>query len=435
MGCGDDASSVSENPRFLSAALQRKPSLLYLTCHLPFPQYSGGRRRDYELLVRLSKEFTITLCVLSKTFDEDMSNRPAVADLCSHVEVFPVLPGDSRHGPMALGKEARHRSPQASRWVDELVRSGGIDTIHVEGYYLLQHVPEPCPPPVLLVEQNVEFRLLRLEAMTAADQSRRLPLVNLLRETRRDELMAWRRSSLCGAVSEEDRMLMRRVLPGLDVRLTPDGADHLDRERGAKMASIPGTLTGSSIAFIANFGYAPNVDAAFYLCQQIFPTIRAKVPSIHLLLVGNAPPAHLVTLARRTEGVTLVGRVPSVAPYLDMADVIVVPLRIGGGVKVKMLEALRWGKAVVTTSIGVQGINEKGRECVVIRDRPDDFAPAVVSLLGSPARRRSLEQAATRFARNLPTWDEAAARVAECLSELLGFPMPPRRVPVASAVT
>lgn len=415
---------MSENRQSLSAALRCRPSLLYLTGHLPFPPYSGGRRRDYELLVRLSGEFDITLCVLSKTFDEDMDNRPALADLCSHVEVFPVLPGDLRHGPAAQGQEARHWSPQASRWVDELVRSGSIDAIHVEGYYLLQHVPEPCPLPVLLVEQNVEFRLLRLEAMTTADRSRKLHLLDLLRETRRAELLAWCRSSLCGAVSEEDRMLMRRVLPGLDVRLTPDGADHLDRERRAKTAAVPGTLAETSIAFIANFGYRPNVDAAFYLCQQIFPKIRAAAPSIRLLLVGNAPPAQLVTLARRTEGVTLVGRVPSVAPYLDTADVIVVPLRIGGGIKVKVLEALRWGKAVVTTSIGVQGISEQGRGCVVIRDRPDDFAQAVVSLSGSPPQRQGLEQAATGFARNLPTWDQAAARVAECLAELVGSPTP-----------
>jgi glycosyltransferase involved in cell wall biosynthesis len=122
----------------------------------------------------------------------------------------------------------------------------------------------------------------------------------------------------------------------------------------------------------------------------------------------------------------VVGRVPAVEPYLDAAQVVVAPLRIGGGIKVKVLEALARGRPIVATSVAAQGLGSAGADCMRIADDPESFARAVVSLLRRPEERDELARQARAFARTLPSWDVAAAKLAACYREL---------VPVASRRT
>jgi glycosyltransferase involved in cell wall biosynthesis len=134
-------------------------------------------------------------------------------------------------------------------------------------------------------------------------------------------------------------------------------------------------------------------------------------------LVGNAPPPEVLALAGETVKVT--GRVPDVLPYLDAADVMVCPLRIGGGIKVKTIEALRRGKAIVSTPIGAQGLGAQAREALLVEAEPQAFAVAVTSLLRDRDRRTQLERRAQRAGARLPLWDDAAAALAALYDELL----------------
>jgi glycosyltransferase involved in cell wall biosynthesis len=124
--------------------------------------------------------------------------------------------------------------------------------------------------------------------------------------------------------------------------VVPDAVDHLGS------APLDAVAPRPELVFVANFAYQPNVDAAFWLCREIFPRVREQVPEARALLVGNGPPQELQALA--CEHIFVTGRVPSVAPSLDRAAVVVCPLRVGGGIKVKMLEALCRGKAIVASS-------------------------------------------------------------------------------------
>src|SRR5205807_2081837 len=135
----------------------------------------------------------------------------------------------------------------------------------------------------------------------------------------------------------------------LDVAVVPDGVVR----RGPH---LPKTQPGGHVTFLANWAYAPNMDAAHHLCADIWPRIHAVEPEARLHLVGANPPDSLRRIAAGARNVTVDGPVPDVPPVLAASDVVVCPLRIGGGVKVKMLEALASGCAIVTTSIGVQGL-------------------------------------------------------------------------------
>lgn len=406
------------------AALMREHSVLYVTCHLPYPPVGGGRLRDYELVRRLSEDFDLSLCVVSKTMEQDELHAPAIGQYYSTVKVAPAAPFRLAAGSGQPEQVQRHRSPKASRWLRKFVSTARVDLIHVEGYYLLQHVPADCQVPVLLVEQNIEYLLFLQRAATGVRQQYMERQYSL---TRRAEQQAWRRSSLCAAVSDDDRRHMQEAMPGLDVRLTPDGADHLDAEPCFSAELSPGLRAGGPlVVFVANFGYEPNVDAAVYLCREIYPLVRRCVPTACLWLVGANPPPGLIQLGKATEGVLTTGWVPSVVPYLRAADVVVCPLRIGGGVKVKLLEAIHLGKAVVSTQVGIQGCGRAVRDCLEVRDNPGDFAQSVADLLSSPQRRRGLEQAAAAFATTLASWDDAASAVACCYRELLGVAAPLR---------
>ena len=344
------------------------------------------------------------LVVASKTVEQDVANAHELAPYCRAVEVFATEA--SRHDGDSP-QVARHRAPSMTRRVAEILDGGDIDLVHVEGFYLMQHLPSPAPVPVLLVEQNIEYDLERQRASAAdgADDP----------ATLRAELEAWRRAGLLGVLTPEDREIALAALPEARVRLVPDGGDHLTRDAGGGLELE--RPRAPLVAFLANFGYAPNVDATRHLCEDILPLIRDCVPDVHLWLVGTDPPSEVCAL--ENDRVRVTGRVPDVVPYIDAVDVMVCPLRIGGGIKVKAIEALRRGKCVVSTSVGAQGMPAEARAAIAIADDPRDFAAAVERLLSDRDLRERTERASADAACSLPTWDAAADSLAGAYAELL----------------
>jgi polysaccharide biosynthesis protein PslH len=415
------------------------PRVLFLSCHLPWPAISGGRRRELELIRRLSRRFDIHLVVVSKTFAEDVSNAAVMRRFCREVEVFPAT------GPRELpaGREpwephqvSRHHSEAATGRVGEILAREHVDLIHVEGYYLMQHVPDWAQPPVLLVEQNVEYDLER-QRLAAGGSAHRSAYLEYLR-ARAAEVATWTQATAVAAVTREDRELISTAL-GVDgtprgygdVLLLPDGADHLPNLRpvsGRRRVLRPAEPL---VTLLANFAYSPNVDAALHLYHDILPFVREAVPEVQLWLVGNDPPPAVRALAG--PHVRVSGRVPDVAPYLDAADVIACPLRIGGGIKVKAIEALRRGKALVSTSVGVQGLDGATRAAVAVADEPEAFAAQLVRLLRDEAARAELERRAERAATRLPTWADAAQSLAAAYDDLL-VPHDVRKTSVVAGV-
>jgi glycosyltransferase involved in cell wall biosynthesis len=383
-----------------------------VACHLPYPPYSGGRRREYELVRRVADAFDVTLCAVSKTYEEDVANAPALKEHCRDVWVFPAEPsGDDPSAEPA--QVVRHRCREMTGHVSRSVAAGGYDVIHVEGFYLMQHVPEDCPVPVLLVEQNVEYVLWRQRAATAIGKHDREAAVAEYLRTLEAEMTAWARADLCAALTPDDAAIMKSASPGLDVRLVPDGVDHLLAAEGD--ASVG--RRGHVVTFAANFGYQPNVDAALFLCHEIWPRVVRRFPAARLLLVGNAPPEEVRRLDGR-RNVVVTGRVVSIDPFLERAAVVVCPLRVGGGIKVKMLEAMSRGKAIVTTSVGAQGLTDFAGRGFVVEDQPAAFAHAIAQLLVDGEARRALEDGARAAAATLPTWDDAALSLSHCYREL-----------------
>ena len=178
----------------------------------------------------------------------------------------------------------------------------------------------------------------------------------------------------------------------------------------------PGGSGQPTVVFVGSFGHPPNVDAARWLGGSIFPRVAQRVPEARLELVGNEPGDEI--LALEGDGVSVHGSVPDVIPHVDRAAVVVAPIRIGGSMRMKVLEALAAGKALVATPRAAEGVEAKPGEHLLVADDEDELVEAIVELLLDPPRRRRLAESARRWAATHLGWDEGVAAFEELYASL-----------------
>jgi polysaccharide biosynthesis protein PslH len=427
--------------------------ILFLTAHLPYPPASGGRRREFELIARLSTNFEIYLCSLTETPEVDDNNMEILRSYCDHVNIFKTGPFPSTHNSFGFPSlMRRYYSKEGSDGISQLIQSIGFDIIHVEGSYLMQLIPEDCPVPILLVEHNVEYSLCAQRLKLSISEREKLFYRQECNNTLLWERSFWRRAKKVVVLALEDKKCIRELEPSADVAFIPNGTDHdltINQSRVQPRPQYNNRIGSASedpnkhimencpsILFVANFAYDPNVDAAVYFCKQIFPLILKDVPDAKLFIVGNSPSkqifdlvssishdinsrpmadTNLVTISNSIE---IVGYVDSLQPFYKFAKVVVCPLRIGGGVKVKILEALKAGKAIVTTPVGAQGFSLNNKALCVCNE-VSDFANNVVKFLINSIEREAQELRASSYANALPTWDQVTEHYAIYYKDLI----------------
>jgi len=402
--------------------------ILFLTAHLPYPPFSGGRRREFELISRLSKTFEIHLCSITKSWQTDSMYVNELREYCKTVNLFEAsIPASNQQQLASYPHQMKkHMSQEASSFLSSLLKDRSFDVVHVEGYYLLQHVPTSSRIPTLLIEHNIEYLLALQRFKVAMTQDEKNYFWDEYIKTLKWEQFAWKRATLCVTLTDEDKITIERLEPNIDVRMIPNGTDHQQVfGNGVTLSSHDSecfVINDTShhyptILFVGNFAYEPNVDAALYFSSDIFPLILKAIPDARLVLVGNAPPPEISSLTSKSQ-IEVTGPVASLIPFYKNADVVVCPLRIGGGVKVKVLEALYLGKAIVSTSIGAQGLDLSIRRAVAVADEATEFAQNVIRLLQHPKERRIQEQEALAYSVTLPSWNQIAARYLSLYREI-----------------
>jgi len=396
--------------------------ILFLTAHLPFPPFSGGRRREFELISRLGKDFEIYLCSISKTWETDRMYISNLLCSCASVNLFKAVFNDNKQYAIYPNQIKRHTCEEARSYISFLMKNKAFDVVHVEGYYLMQHLPIKPQIPVLLVEHNIECLLNLQRFKLATIQQDKSYYWQEYMYTLKWERTFWKRATKCVTLTAEDESNMRQLEPYIDIRTIPNGINHRKIIDEAASSNICKDSIVSakcpSILFVGNFLYEPNIDAALYFSRLIFPLILKDVPNAKLLLVGNAPPPEICSLTFNKQ-IKVSGYVDSLTLFYKDADVVVCPLRIGGGVKVKVLEALNAGKAIVSTSIGAQGMDLSTYPAVTVADEVTDFAEKVVRFLLDPQERYRQEQQALAYASILPTWDQATEAFVQCYKEMI----------------
>jgi polysaccharide biosynthesis protein PslH len=376
-----------------------------------WPLNTGGRLRSFHIISELSRRHRVTLLTTHGPAD-DPAGLAAALPQCEAVESFPTR--IAKHGsarfltallrswltplPVDLWKS---RVASLQREASRLATAGQIDLCVADFLAAAPNAPLGGALPTILFTHNVEHMIWKRLSQTEHHPLRRALLEIEWRKMRRYEGMACGAANLTLAVSEVDRAMLAALEPKSRVRAIPTGVD-VDYWCSDGRAEAP-----ASLVFTGSMDWYPNEDAVLYFVDTILPRIRHDVPDVSLTVVGRNPTPRLRMLGEKA-GVRVTGTVDDVRPHVANAAVCVVPLRVGGGTRLKIFEALSMGKAVVSTSIGAEGLPVESGEHAVITDDPADFASVVVRLLRRPDERQRLGSAGRRLVEERYSWHEVA---------------------------
>jgi glycosyltransferase involved in cell wall biosynthesis len=211
--------------------------------------------------------------------------------------------------------------------------------------------------------------------------------------------------------SEREALLLKPLLPDSMIAVVANGVDIEAFQQVDRVQQLP-----ERIIFTGSMDYYPNIDAVLYFARECWPLIRLQAPTATWEIVGKNPPPIVQDLAKLA-GISVTGSVPAVKPYLAAATVAIAPLLIGSGTRLKILEALAMGKAVVSTSLGCEGLNVVSGEHLIVADQPEVFAQSIVDLLQNAEQRAALGSAGRALAETY-SWQRSAADVVRAVEKI-----------------
>lgn len=320
---------------------------------------------------------------------------------------------------------AKYRAGRMTAALREVFREEQFDLVQLEGTHMAHYLAEiqRHGVPTVLRLHNVEADLAQRYARTVKGPLR-LFVEEQARRMRRFEMAACRQASLCLAITEEDAEIIRKRVPDAQVAVSPAGVD-LERYAPRPMSEEPGT-----VAFVGALDWPPNADSVRWFRSEIWPRIRAEEPTARWIVVGKGPSAEMLRWPEEDRSIIVTGYVDDVRKYLDVASVVVVPLRSGGGMRLKILEALASAKPVVSTPLGAEGIAAQAGRDIILAPTAALMASEVVRLLRAPAERFRMGQNA-RQAANHYGWGKIIQGQEEIYRQLISWnassPAPFRR--------
>ena len=390
--------------------------LLFLTPQLPYPPQQGTTIRNFNIIKNLAPRHEITL--LSFGTPEELQNAEPLRALCRRIEIAPypartltqraVSTLFSPLPDMAL----RLKSDEMHARVAAVLRDESFDIVQIEGIEMARYIPgsKTRHLPLVFDDHNAEYVLQRTAFESDARRIARwhAALYSFIqwKKLERYERDTCRRADHTIACSETDKNAIRALLRPISnlqspISTIPNGVDTDYFVPSDGVCAKP--LAELALVFSGKMDFRPNIDAMLWLCDEILPRIRAEIPLAHIVIVGQKPAPRIAALRERP-GVEVTGWVPDTRPYIADAAVYVVPLRMGSGTRLKVLEAMAMGKAIVSTARGVEGIDlQRDRDAIVV-DSPDAFAREVIAVLRDEERRRALGQSARRLAEAKYDW-------------------------------
>lgn len=401
--------------------------ILWLKSDLLLPLDKGGKLRTWHLMRHLARRHEITYLAFAHP-DEPADNIAGMREVASRVEVVPRAEV-TKHSPRFFARVAWHladplpyavaqyRSRAYRRRLDSLLATGGFDLVVADFLVSAVNLPRRLPCPAVLFTHNVESEIWRRHAETATGLRKAL-YATQYRRMLRYEGDALRRFDGLLAVSDADRDTFVRLYPGVRPEAIDVVATGVDTEY---FAPAPEDTSSTELVFTGSMDWLPNEDGMAWFVRDVLPLVRAEVPDARLSIVGRSPSPAVMKLASEP-GVRVTGRVDDVRPYIGDAAVFVVPLRIGGGTRLKIFEAMAMAKAVVSTTVGAEGLPVTDGRDVLIADDAAAFARATVRLLRDLGERRRLEQAARTLVAEHFDWSVVARDLDGALSRVASHP-------------
>ena len=413
--------------------------MLWLKSDLLLPLDKGGKLRTWHLMRHLARRHEITYLAFADP-DQPRAEVEGMREVAARVETVPRREPAKRSLrfnveaalrvldplPYAVGK---YRSAAYRKRLRALLAERPFDLIVCDFLPPAVNLPGRLPCPAVLFTHNVESEIWRRHAETKSSPVARALYAMQYRRMLRYEGGALRRFDGVLAVSDADRDTFARLYPGAVKRpvqvvstgvdtdyFAPSAVHAPESPIGNPQSEIrnPQSAIRNELIFTGSMDWLPNEDAMLFFCRDILPLIRAEEPGVRLTIVGRAPTPAVKKLAD-DPAVTVTGRVDDVRPYMKDAAVYIVPLRIGGGTRLKIFEAMAMGKAVVSTTVGAEGLPVTSGEHVVLADEPRAFAASVVGLMRNLESRARLEAAARALVVERYDWSAVAGELESAL--------------------
>ncbi len=389
--------------------------ILFLTPQLPYPPHQGTTIRNYNIIANLAPRHEIHLLSFVLSQDEIAAATP-LQQHCRNIEGIPT----PRRSPLKRfwslflsplpDMALRLPSAEFQAKLAATLQRVPFDVVQIEGIEMAQHwmdwrISNTQYPISIFDDHNAEYVLQQRAFETDIRHPRRwvAALYSLIqwKKLSRYEAKICQLADQVVAVSEADKAALHQLVPSLNVTVVPNAVD-VEYYTSAGIHSSP--LPPRSLVFTGKMDFRPNVDAVLWFCHEVLPLVLEQMPDVRFYIVGQKPHRRILRLAD-DPAVTVTGYVDDVRSYIAGACVYVVPLRIGGGTRLKVLEAMAMSKPIVSTSLGSEGFErlESGRE-LILADTPQEFAQQVIKLLDDAPRRERLGQAARRFVEERYDW-------------------------------
>jgi sugar transferase (PEP-CTERM/EpsH1 system associated) len=399
-------------------------NILWLKTELLHPVDKGGRIRTYHMLRELKRDHHITYLTLDDgTAAPDAGER--AHEYCDDLLRIPFRTRPKR-SPAFYGELLRnlmsplpyaiwkYRSPAMRRAIEDAGRQREADVIVCDFLTPSVNMPDRRPCPAVLFQHNVEAAIWERHARVASNPVAKAYLREQWRRMRAFERAQCRCFDHVVAVSPRDMEVFRNEYGVPDVSEIPTGVDTEYFRPTGRVRPEPFDLV-----FTGSMDWLPNEDAIAYFAEAILARVRETVPGVTLTIVGRNPSTRVAALGRRDPTVRVTGSVPDVRPYIERAALFIVPLRIAGGTRLKIYEAMAMEKAVVSTSIGAEGLPVRDGVDIVLADAPETFAAAVIQLLTDTRRAENLGRCAAAVVRAQFGWDRVADKFADACARLL----------------
>ena len=396
---------------------QERLSILYVSPMPASPPRFGAQARMQGLMTQLARRHDLTAVMLvDNEFDAEECRR-AMQVYCRDVVLVPkqYVGGGLAKRLLQLQSMASTRSwerrlatvPEMQQALDRVLRAKQFDLVNLEFSFLGECDLRQAPPnerlPRLVVDaHNIDYELARQYARAARSLAHRLYAGVNWRKLRREELRTYSDADGVYLCSAEDERRLLDVIPGARTAVIPNAAD-VEYYQPRPTDPPP---DGRTVVFFGLLAYAPNVDGLIYFVQKIWPRVAEAHPAARFKIIGGRPLPSLLALAGPR--VELTGFVPDLRPHLAAAAAVVVPLRLGGGTRLKIVEAMAMGKAIVSSTLGAEGIEAIPGRDLLIEDQPEAFADAVNRLLGDPGLAARIGQSVRTLAVERYSWSGAA---------------------------
>lgn len=362
--------------------------ILFVATQLPLPLDAGGKIRSLNIMKHLVQEHDVTF-VCTVNIGTDSTLLHDMQQICPQFLAVPQQQYDSsswRYYPTLLANllsphpfnVAKDYSRALVQKLRQLLSTQTFDVLVCDFLHASINLRGLSAPPIVLFQHNVEAEIFRRHYLHAPNLFAKMFWRYQWRKMQRYEGHVCRQVEQCIAVSQTDQHTFETDYGLTNVATVDTGVDvsYFTQQTAAR---IPKRLV-----FTGSMDWLPNEEGMLFFIREILPRITPVIPDLSLTIVGRRPSPRLLQVCQSLPQITVTGRVEDVRPYLATGAVFIVPLRIGGGTRIKIFEAMASGIPVVSTHVGAEGLAVVHQQHLLLADTPDDFAQAVITLLQNP---------------------------------------------------